>query len=436
MRPVATSLPLGGLLLAVAASSGSAAALGGALARLRFRPAGGDERFNDESRELDLERSIDEKWRTKVFFDRYPITRFDRDFHWEQAKDVDIDRASLKLPLFLDRFDWIASDKHIVHQKGENADPTLVYCNDSIGSVRFLLGSMDRSKYSRADKKRRVLVIGGGAAWMSESIVRIPDNPYWWPPSAVPRDDWPQVYSAVESYHQQRELPSSKTRLGKEYERLTRWFQVIFVENKDVDFPNVRTLPAGFNEARLSHGNAARASRVIDAAVPATKEPNVLFVPERWNEVSECGGGWGEPQLWREQLTNWTKTEAALTAGVVTVDVKPQQWWEKVAGYRFLLAPASCDVQSPAIVEALLVLTVPIVRRGPYAAYEDLVRYGFPIVVVHELREIQGDMLENKWQELSPRLEAFRSKCLTSEAYWRLITGVFNDHDECWPSLD
>jgi len=116
--------------------------------------------------------------------------------------------------------------------------------------------------------------------------------------------------------------------------------------------------------------------------------------------------------------------------------VRPQQWWEKVAGYRFLLAPASCDVQSPAVVEALLVLTVPIVRRGPYAAYEDLVRYGFPIVVVRELREVQGDMLEDKWRELSPRLEVFRSKCLTSEAYWRLITGVFHDHDECWPSLD
>mmetsp|Transcript_106782 Transcript_106782/g.278819 ORF Transcript_106782/g.278819 Transcript_106782/m.278819 type:complete len:432 (-) Transcript_106782:96-1391(-) len=431
MRPFAAPPPYGGLLLVAAAAVGSAP-VSGAVARLRSGPAGSD------GSDLRLSQEI------RAFGRRYPVTRFDWD-RWEQAAQVvDLDGAIRKLPVFLDRFDWIASEKSIVHQKGGDVDPTVVYCNDSLGSVRALLVNLEQhgGKYLRAEKKRRVLVISGGYTWMSENIARIPDNPYWWPPPAVPlRSDINQVYRAVESYHQQRELPSSRKRLELEYQRLATWFQVVFVENKDVDFPNVRTLPAGFSETRLRQGNAARAREAVDtievANEPVYKARKVLYLGRAISDVvHECGSGWGEPQLWRDQLANWTQTDAALEAGVVTVKVRPQLWWDKLAAYRFLLAPPSCEVQSPAIVEALLVLTVPIVRRGPYAAYTDLVQYGFPIVVVHELDDIKVDMLEEKWKKLSPRLLNFRSKCLTTDAYWRLITGVFDEQDECWPALD
>ena len=40
------------------------------------------------------------------------------------------------------------------------------------------------------------------------------------------------------------------------------------------------------------------------------------------------------------------------------------------------------SVQTPKTVEALLVLTVPIVERGPWPAHDDLIELGFPIVVV------------------------------------------------------
>lgn len=431
MRPVAApwSLLLLAALAAARLAAGAAPASGsGVLARLHSGPAGAEAGAGESDAELGAEREKEHH----AFVDRYPVTRFD----WAQVPESDDSATTLKLPLLLDRFDWIVSEKSIVRQRGDDVDPTTVYCNDSLQSVRTLLVGMDQSKFLHADKKRRVLVINGGVTWMSESVVRIPENPYWWPPWQVPQGDSQQARRAAESYRKQRNLPSSRKRLQHEYERMAHWFQVVFIENKDMDFKNMRTMPVGLSEPRLLHGSSTRASKAMVATELDTKDPGVLVPSAPKHEIRECGNGWGEAQVWRDQFRNWTTSEAALNAGVVTLDVRAQQWWDYLARYRFLLAPPSCEVQSPAIVEALLMLTVPIVRRGPYAALEDLERYGFPVLVVHDLGEIEGDMLEKKWQQLSPRLEKFRSKCLNSEAYWRLITGVFDDQDECWPALD
>ncbi|CAK0900185.1 unnamed protein product [Prorocentrum cordatum] len=112
MRPFAAPPPYGGLLLVAAAAVGSAP-VSGAVARLRSGPAGSD------GSDLRLSQEI------RAFGRRYPVTRFDWD-RWEQAAQVvDLDGAIRKLPVFLDRFDWIASEKSIVHQKGYRTSDNL-----------------------------------------------------------------------------------------------------------------------------------------------------------------------------------------------------------------------------------------------------------------------------------------------------------------------
>mmetsp|Transcript_103712 Transcript_103712/g.334351 ORF Transcript_103712/g.334351 Transcript_103712/m.334351 type:complete len:161 (-) Transcript_103712:73-555(-) len=129
----------------------------------------------------------------------------------------------------------------------------------------------------------------------------------------------------------------------------------------------------------------------------------------------------------RRQLELWLGTPAAQEAGVEVRDVARESWFLELAKYRFLLSPLGDGIQSTKTVEALLVLTVPIVQRGIYATHDDLVRLGFPIVVVDEWSEVSPGSLKGWWQALAPRLEGFRRRCLSTEGYWRLITGEI-DH--------
>mmetsp|Transcript_80916 Transcript_80916/g.245517 ORF Transcript_80916/g.245517 Transcript_80916/m.245517 type:complete len:101 (+) Transcript_80916:1007-1309(+) len=94
-----------------------------------------------------------------------------------------------------------------------------------------------------------------------------------------------------------------------------------------------------------------------------------------------------------------------------------------MASYRFILSPLGNGISSTKTCEALLVLTVPIVQRGGYPLHDDLAGYGFPIVIVDSWQEVTRGNLALWWEKLSPRLKSFRDNCITTEAYWRLITG-------------
>merc|ERR1712217_402971 len=91
--------------------------------------------------------------------------------------------------------------------------------------------------------------------------------------------------------------------------------------------------------------------------------------------------------------------------------------------YKFMLAPTGTAVQAAKMIEALLVLTVPITQRGHGSStvYDDLVHMGFPIIVVSSWQEITPAKLDEWWKALSPQLEHFRSNCLTTDGYYNLI---------------
>jgi len=126
----------------------------------------------------------------------------------------------------------------------------------------------------------------------------------------------------------------------------------------------------------------------------------------------------------RERLRRWGATPAAAEAGVEARRLGPLEWWGELSRYRFLLAPMGSGIQSAKPVEALMVLTVPIVQRIGFSAYDELAALGFPVVVVEGWVEVTRNSTAEWWRRLSPRLESFRRNCLSVEGYWRLYTGA------------
>jgi len=126
----------------------------------------------------------------------------------------------------------------------------------------------------------------------------------------------------------------------------------------------------------------------------------------------------------RQMAQKWLASPGAADTGVVEKVFHPRAWWAELSKFRFLLSPQGDEIQTPKVVEALLVLTIPITQRGPYRVANDLLRLGFPVVAVDEWDEVTRGSLARWWSELSPRLLSFRANCLTTDGFWRMITGA------------
>lgn len=125
----------------------------------------------------------------------------------------------------------------------------------------------------------------------------------------------------------------------------------------------------------------------------------------------------------RRQMRAWANSSAARAAGVEFRLVPSADWYSELANYRFLLSPIGSAIQTSKTVEALMVLTVPVIQRMGYDAHDELVRMGFPLVIVEGWPEITTESLEQWWQALGPRLESFRRNCLTVDGFWHIFTG-------------
>eukprot|EP00415_Alexandrium_ostenfeldii_P001594 UN1594 len=125
----------------------------------------------------------------------------------------------------------------------------------------------------------------------------------------------------------------------------------------------------------------------------------------------------------RRELRLWAASAAGRAAGVELRRLTSFEWWAELPKYRFLLCPIGAAVQTAKVVEALLVLTVPIVEPMGYPVYDEIIKLGFPLVLVKNWTAVTRASTEVWWRELAPRLESFRRNCITVEAYWRMYTG-------------
>jgi len=185
-----------------------------------------------------------------------------------------------------------------------------------------------------------------------------------------------------------------------------RWlsrFETIFIEAKDVHVEGFETYPKGLT---ASYQGGERMQRLLHAIkqgrIRRSRKRHVLAA---WGQR----GNWGTNvtldaqeadrfvESWHTRASDWRVDRRAIAA---------EQYFGELAKYRFLLAPRGNGIQAPKFLEALLVGTIPITRS--YAAFSDLVDYGFPMVVVDDWQEITPEALERWWKALSPRLTAAR----------------------------
>lgn len=178
----------------------------------------------------------------------------------------------------------------------------------------------------------------------------------------------------------------------------SRKFSRILFEAKDIVNSDIGTFPTGLNNWYAQHNGNDNIMHAIQGASLQRKDKGVFAA---W------GGVWkfldsSVPS--RTEAVEFVRTSCLANRTMVN----PHEYFAEMARHRFLLAPSGAGVQTPKLLEALLVLTIPIVQRNP--AFVDLVEnYGWPLALVDKWDEITPDKLVEWHRNLSPRLDAFRS---------------------------
>lgn len=302
----------------------------------------------------------------KLFVDRYPFTRF-----------------AVTEPGFCAMFDWKVSKVGDLQDSSKvdlSKDPTNLFISSNLIALRKLLKIFDE-RFDNGRTDRRVYVTGD------------------------------LMTSKLDS----RVGPGTTAKLQK-YFAGGIWFQSL-----DVERPGFKAAPDGLNAMYMKP--------IWHIAQQAIETASIHHKPR--------GGlaAWGRlhPDLnfypARRKLVQWVNSSAPSLAGVEHNSWPMDQYWGELAKYKFLLSPRGGGIQSPKNDEALLVLTIPITTRDGEKdgliepCFDDLVKIGYPIVVLDDWNEITKDKLDLWWTQLSPRLVSFRRNCITSEGFWKIFTG-------------
>jgi len=234
--------------------------------------------------------------------------------------------------------------------------------------------------------------------------------------------------------------PGKRKRLAK---RLRRYFDRIYYYVTDVMLEDVNTLPLGFTEMYMRD----RTDQFLDVYMKTNTSDawKVHTILAAWGVYTTDGGehyvygqhpfvdsyGTDSP-VWtevanhaidvRNAAVEWIGTPGGKATGVERRTIEKDQWWMELSKYKFIISPLGTAVQCSKVPESLSMLTVPIIMRGPFRTHDDLVRMGFPVVVVEAWSDIRPEAMKQWWQDLSPMLLDFRERCLTTEGYWRLLT--------------
>lgn len=308
------------------------------------------------------------------FVDRYPV--LDMDF--DMFKDTFGAYPGTGLPALVDRFDikWFRGYQSFPENRATNAravfvdpnfiQPMLKYADDNFLSI---------------GRKGRTIVLGMSDKKLSDS------------------------------------LPKSSSASHETIQRLQHHFDHIWYASPDIKVEGVKTLPTGLSEYYF-HNTAQAATIAISSADVQTKSKPVLAA---WSRFWKSHGIDKVPS--RVQAQEWANTPAASEMGVDVRSIDPKEWWTELSKYKFMISPQGLGIHSAKMIEALLVLTIPIVQRGAYPLYDDIASYGFPIVVVDHWDEITPQNLQSWEESLSPRLKQFRDDCLNTDGYWKFLTG-------------
>jgi hypothetical protein len=202
---------------------------------------------------------------------------------------------------------------------------------------------------------------------------------------------------------------SSNSRLSavKHLVERAKWscaFRNMFYEALDIALPNVSVAPLGLDEMFIASAGEEHVRRTILGATFAAKTQAVLVANGHFWDVPRA-------RRYREDFTEFLRKACWLAS----LSLEPARYWEELARARFLIVPGGQGVQASKVVEALLVLTVPVTRRE--AAFDQLIELGFPLLVVERWDDITQELLASKYKEFYPRLQAFRKRLLATNWY-------------------
>ena len=195
-----------------------------------------------------------------------------------------------------------------------------------------------------------------------------------------------------------------------------KWADRVLWEAKDVeltlDSPSgplrVETMPIGLTE-NYYRRIAPQVNAAINSTSIATKtrQPCVLAA---WGASATNHGGAVDRS---ESIDTRALADEFASRCPELVDrrrIPWDQYWTEPKTYRFMLYPQGDGVQSPKYAEAILTLVIPIALRCP--AFDDLKKFGLPIVVVDSFDEVTLENLDKWWEEISPTLEEARARML------------------------
>eukprot|EP00041_Stephanoeca_diplocostata_P037227 m.1397384 g.1397384 ORF g.1397384 m.1397384 type:complete len:562 (+) comp24997_c1_seq8:50-1735(+) len=192
------------------------------------------------------------------------------------------------------------------------------------------------------------------------------------------------------------------------------YFGKILVEPYDQRVDGVQVCPIGFT---VQYTVFATPRVIVQALVNTSisTKNHTRGVLASWGKVWK---GLDDGDGSRKRALAWLSRPTTTVASHRELLPQPQ-YYERLKTTRFLIAPRGSGVQSPKIMEALLMLVVPIVERDSTvgdAAFEDLVGLGYPLVLVDSWDVVTEPRLERWWKQLSPLLE---------DARWMLLRDMW-----------
>lgn len=185
-------------------------------------------------------------------------------------------------------------------------------------------------------------------------------------------------------------------------------------DNEVVDSPKLSSVPLGISDnlepqglkgdrrSVLFHGNV---TRYLAKLLEAESQPRTLWV------MSQMSMTHGERRVVRDLFgRSWGRSEIRVTTeGRMTSD----RYLRSLGRHRFILSPRGNGLDSHRTWEALLVGTVPIVRRSALDSLYD----SLPVLVVDDWTEVTVDRLERFYREYKIRQSWYHYEKLFAD-YW------------------
>ena len=171
-----------------------------------------------------------------------------------------------------------------------------------------------------------------------------------------------------------------------------------FTKNMDRNHPKLHPLPIGLANKGQPHGNTDVIKKAIESApVPTSRRTDKLV----YVNITLCTNE-------RKALLNSLKNEEFCQCN----ERKPfAQYMKELSQFRFVVSPHGIGIDCHRTWEAMLVGTIPIVRRSSIVElFDDL-----PVLIIDSWDELTRELLEEKFEEITSK--SYNLKKLYAD-YW------------------